>query len=162
MLVVALLILVPVGYGAVAAVQSRDTDGEKAIRAEKAGLQHGWPSRVVRSIYRVPIPYNATGVAYFEANSWRSSSLYAQFATTGGGLDTFLAQIGTHATALRTGGSAVTAAEAARVGWHFGAGHHWSSVTLAGRGTVPGHRVTVDLDDPDRPVVYVVATTDFR
>lgn len=160
-LVIALLILVPTGYGAVAAVQSREGDGEKQLKAEKAGLIHQWPSRMQRSLYRVPVPYNASHVGYFEANAWHSSSLYVQFTTTGGGLDTFLAQLGTSRTSLTSGAVTVTAAQSSRVGWHLGAGHHWSGTTLTKSGSAPSHRITVDLDNPDEPSVYVVSTTNF-
>jgi predicted RNA-binding protein with PIN domain len=160
-LVIALLILVPTGYGAVAAVQSRDSDGDKQLQAEKAGLIHQWPSRMQCSLYKVPVPYNATHVGYFESNAWSSSSLYVQFTTTGGGLDTFLAQLGTSRTELTSGRVTVTSAQSTRVGWHFGSGHHWSGTVLSKPGSAPDHRITVDLDNPDEPSVYVVSTTDF-
>ncbi len=161
-LIIALLILVPSGYGAIAAMQSRDSDGEKLIRAEIAGLVPGWPSRMQRSVYQVPIPYNATRVGYFEANSWQDSSLYAQFTTTGGGLDSFLAQLGTSRAALTEGRITVTPTESTRVDWDFSAGHHWAGLLLTKRGSTPDHRITVNLDNPDRPSVFVVSTTDFR
>ncbi|PWI41460.1 hypothetical protein [Streptomyces sp. ICBB 8177] len=159
--VVSLLIAIPAGYGAVAAVQSRDTDGDKQIKAEMAGLVDSWPSHLQRSIYQVPVPYSATHVAYYEWNSWKTSSLYVRFTTTGGGLDTFLAQLGTGRTDLRSGHVTIPADQAKRVGWTFPAGHAWSGVTLSQSGKAPTHEVTVDLDDPDAPVVYVVSTTTF-
>jgi hypothetical protein len=163
-LVIALLILVPTGYGAVAAVQSRQSDGDKHTKAALSGLVHSRPSRLQRRIYKVPLPANATGVGYFESNSWQTSSLYVQFTTTGAGLDAFLRQLGTSRSALRDGNVPVSAAQAARVRWTFAPAHHWAGLTLTGTGTGTAltHRITVDLDHPDRPSVYVVSTTDFR
>ncbi len=161
-LVIALLILVPTGYGAVAAVQSRNSDGDRHTRSQTTGLLHERPSQLQRRLYRVQLPYNATGVGYFESNAWQTSSLYVQFTTSDGGLDTFLAQLGTERSALRDGRVTVDAAQAARVGWTFGAGHHWAALTLTAKSPAPSHRITVDLDDPARPTVYVVSTTDFH
>jgi hypothetical protein len=158
----ALLIVISSGYGVVAAVQSRDSDGEASLKAQMAGLVHDWPSRVERSVYQVPVPYTATSVAYFEANSWQTSSLYVQFTTTGGGLDTFLAQLGTSRAGLRSGAVAITADEAKRVGWKFSPGHQWGGVTLTQPGKGPEHQITVNLDDPDKPSVYVVSTVTFH
>lgn len=158
----ALLIAIPAGYGVVAAQQSRAGDGEKELKAEMAGLVADWPARTQRSIYQVPIPYNATGVAYFESNTWRASSLYVQFTTTGGGLDTFLAQLGTSRAELKAGEAAITPEQAKRVGWVFGAGHAWAGITMAQAGHSPEHHITVDLDNPDRPAVFVVSTVAFH
>lgn len=161
-LIVALLILIPTCYGAIAAVQSYDSDGDKHAKAQTSGIIHGLPTHLQRAVYQVPVPYDATDAGFLEANSWQVSSLYVQFTTTSGGLDTFLAQYGSSRAALRDGRITVTAAEAHRVGWDFAAGHHWAGTDLGAKGTAPSHRITVDLDDPDRPSVYVVATTDFR
>ncbi len=161
-IVIALLILIPSGYGAVAAVQSRDTDGAKSLKAEMAGLVDDWPARTQRSIYQVPIPYNATKVAYFESNSWQTSSLYVQFTTTAGGLDTFLAQLGTGREDFKDGAVTITADQSRRVGWKFSPGHAWAGATLPGQGEKPQHRITVNLDNPDKPSVYLVSTTTFH
>jgi hypothetical protein len=161
-LVVAVLILVPSGYGAVAAVQSRDTDGAKSLKAEMAGLVDDWPARMQRSIYQVPIPYDATKVAYFESNSWQTSSLYVQFTTTAGGLDTFLAQLGAGREDFRNGAVTITADQAKRVGWKFSPGHDWAGAALPAHGDKPRHEITVNLDNPDKPSVYVVSTVNFH
>nr|WP_202447734.1 hypothetical protein [Streptomyces sp. SID5468] len=162
MVVGALLIAIPAGYGVVAGLQSRDTDGEKTLKAEMAGLVADWPARTQRSIYQVPIPYNATKVAYFESNAWRGSSLFVQFTTTGGGLDTFLAQLGTSRAGLTESGQAIPADQARRVGWTFSPGHHWAGATLPRSGQAPAHRVMVNLDDPDKPAVYVISSVAFH
>lgn len=161
LLVIALLILVPTGYGAIAAVQSRNNDGDKTTSTKITGLVWGWPSRMQRSVYRVPLPYNAVGVGYQETSAWRSSSLYVHFTTTGGGLDTFLAQLGTGREALRDGRVTVPGAASARVGWHFAPGHRWAGIALASPGSAPDHRITVNLDNPDLPSVFLLSTTDF-
>ncbi|MDI5973948.1 hypothetical protein POF50_032175 [Streptomyces sp. SL13] len=160
--IIVLLILIPVCYGAVAAVQSYDNDGDKHAKAQTSGIIHGLPSRMQRDLYKVPVPYNVSDAGFLEANSWQVSSLYVQFTTSGGGLDTFLAQYGTSRAALLDGRITVTAAEAHRVGWTFPAGHHWAGADLKAKGSTPSHRIVVDLDNPDRPSVYVVASTVFK
>jgi hypothetical protein len=161
MIVVTLLILVPVGYGAIAAMQSRATDGDRLTSVERAGLLPWWPSRAQRTIYHVPVPYNAANVAYFESNTWQHNSLFVQFTTTAGGLDSFLATLGTSRAALHDGQVTVTPAQAGLVGWSFTPGHHWAGLVMNASGVTPVHRVTVDLDNPDYPSVYVVSTTTF-
>ena len=85
-----------------------------------------------------------------------------QFTTTGGGLDTFLAQLGTSRAALRDGRVTVPGAASARVGWHFAPGHRWAGIALAPPGDAPDHDITVDLDQP-RPADGLpwLSTTDF-
>ncbi len=161
-LVIVLLVLIPTGYAAVAAVQSREGDGDRHSAAAHHGLLHQAPSHLQRSIYRVELPYDVSGVGSFEANSWHASSLYVRFTTTDGGLDTFLAQLGTGRSALRAGRVTVGADQAAVVGWRFAPGHRWAGLTVASPPTRLTHRVTVDLDSPHRPVVYVVSTTVFH
>ena len=161
-IVVPLLVLVPAGYLGWAAVQSRDSGQDPQLRAELAGMVRDWPSGVQRRIYKVPIPTNAVRVGYFETNSWQTSSLYVQFTTSAGGLDGFLAGLGTSRAALHTGQVTATAAQAARVGWRFSPGHHWAGLVLPARDGFPAHQVTVNLDDPDVPAVYVVSTVTFH
>lgn len=161
-LVVPLLLAVPAGYLGWAAVQSRDAGQDTELQAEIAGMVKDWPAEVQRRVYRVPIPGNAVDVAYFEANSWQSNSLYVQFTTSAGGLDGFLADLGTARGALRDGQVTFGAAEAARVGWRFSPGHRWAGLELPGSAGFPAHEITVNLDDPDVPAVYIRSMIAFR
>jgi hypothetical protein len=160
--VLPLLVLVPVGYVIISAEQSRDSGSAKQNQAAATGLSHYWPSKVQRRIYQVPIPYvSTTGVAYLETNSWTTSTLYVQFRTNAGGLDTFLAQVGTSRAALKAGDVTVTAKQRKIVQWNFGATHQWAGVSLTQHGDKPDHNLVVDLTNPDQPVVYVASTMNF-
>lgn len=160
--VVPLLVLVPFGYMLISADQSRDSGADKQHEASATRLtRHLWPTKVQRRIYQVPIPVGATNVAFLETNSWRSSSLYVQFATTPGGLDSFLAQIRTSRSALRAGYFPVSAGEARRAGWVWREDRVWAGIRLTQHGDKPDHFVVVNLSNPDRPYVYLVSTMDF-
>jgi hypothetical protein len=162
-LVAALLVLISAGYLAVAADQSHDVPAVRHLRAEQAGLVSGTPSAVQQALYRVPVPSQARGAAYFEANSWAQDTLYVQFATTRAGLAAFLGQLGAGPAGLRPGflAAQVPAAQAAQVPWRFPPGHHWAGVALTSAGPGPSHAITVNLDDPQRPVVFVAAAIGF-
>lgn len=87
LLIIVLLIGVPAGYLVISANQSRNSGKDKEEKYSATGLSEGWPSRVQRRIYQVPIPVPAYKVAYYETNNWRTSRLYVQFETTGENLD---------------------------------------------------------------------------
>lgn len=161
--VVPLLVLVPVGYVIISAEQSRDSGKDKQTQAAATGLTHYWPSRVQRRIYQVPIPLggSAKRVAYLETNSWTTSTLYVQFHTNAGGLDSFLAQIGTSRAVLKTGDIAITAQQRKIVGWIFRPTHNWAGVSLTQHGDKPDHNLVIDLTNPDQPVIYVASTMNF-
>lgn len=163
--VVPLLVLVPIVYIAISAEQSRDSGQDKAAAAALTRLTRDWPAQVQRRVYQVPIPSESKDVAYLETNSWNRSTLYVQFATTPGGLDTFLAQVGTSRADLKEGAGAIGAEQARKAGWDLGdsaAGTRIrSGVSLTQHGDKPDHDVTVDLTDPARPMVYVVSTVGF-
>lgn len=161
-LVIALLVVVPAGYVVIAAEQSHDPQAAQQLRAEMAGLVHDTPATVQRRIYQLPIPSGVTQPAYFESNSWQTSSLYVQFTTTAGGLDTFLAQLGISRADLEHGHLTITTDQAQRVGWSFPPGHDWDGVSLPGGDGKPGHNITINLDNPDAPVVYTVSTITFH
>jgi hypothetical protein len=157
------LVVVPAAYLAVSADQSHNVAATRKLRAEQAGLVRGRPSAVRRGVYRMPLPADASGVAFFEANTWEEDSLYVEFTTTSAGLTGFLSGLGTSRSHLRGGrvADAVPARLRSRVGWRFPPGHHWACVTLNTRGLRPGHQVTVNLDDPQKPVVFAVSTIHF-
>ncbi|MEU8971512.1 hypothetical protein AB0D11_19965 [Streptomyces monashensis] len=135
----------------------------RRLQAERAGLVRDTPSAVQRDVYQVPVPAGASDVAFFEANAWEKDSLYLQFTTTPAGLTGFLAGLGTSPARLRDGlvTDAVPARLRGHVGWRFPPGHHWAGVTLNPRGLRPAHRITVNLDDPRRPVVFTVSAIHF-
>ncbi|MFR0352581.1 hypothetical protein [Streptomyces sediminimaris] len=158
-----LLTVIPAVYLAVSADQSHNVAAVRKLRAERAGLVHGAPSAVQRAVYEVPIPPGARGEAFFEANTWEKDSLYVQFTTTRAGLTGFLARVGTSRARLRAGRVTVRVprGRAARVHWRFPAGRHWAGTTLPAPGLHPSREITVDLDDPREPVVFVVSTIRF-
>jgi hypothetical protein len=157
-----LLVLVPIGYLLISAEQSRNSgEGKQQEAAATVLSHHAWPTKVQRRIYQVPIPTGSTNVGYLETNSWKTSSLYLQFATTPGGLDSFLAQIRTSRAALRTGYIPINEEEAKRAGWVWHKDRVWAGVRLTQHGDKPDHSIVVNLNNPDRPYVYLVSTMDF-
>ncbi|TKA11073.1 hypothetical protein [Actinacidiphila oryziradicis] len=161
--VVPLLVLAPVGYVIISAEQSRDSGIDKQNQAAATRLTHYWPSKVQRRIYQVPIPLGgvASGVAYLETNSWTTSTLYVQFRTNAGALDSFLAQLGTSRAALKTGDITITAQQRKMVRWNFRPAHQWAGASLTEHGDKPDHNLVVDLTNPDLPVIYVASTMNF-
>lgn len=159
----ALLVAVPAAYLAISADQSHNVAANRKLRAERAGLVHDTPSSVQRDVYQVPLPAGVSDVAFFEANAWEKDSLYVQFTTTPAGLADFLARLGTSRAHLRDGlvADTVPARLRSRVDWRFPSGQHWAGVTLNKRGLRPTHQITVNLDDPRRPVVFTVSTIRF-
>ncbi|MGW2329747.1 hypothetical protein ACWC5C_28875 [Streptomyces sp. NPDC001700] len=157
--IIFLLIAIPAGYLAISAMQSRDGGSEKVQAAKAKGLSAGYPSRVQRRIYDVPVPQHARKVASFETNSWKTSSLYVQFVTSRDGLDRFLAKLGTRPSALEKGAVTITGEQAKKVGWQVGAaGHDWSGMVIKQKEPQPKLRITVRNDNPSHPKVYVVST----
>ena len=163
---IALLVLIPAGYLAISAVQSHNEAAARELNAEQAGLVNGLPSPVQLAVYRVPVPDQAGGVAFFEANSWSTDTLYVQFTTTQDGLAGFLRQLGATPGDLQAGLRAVTVptAQAAQVPWAFTGDHRWAGLALTSREPHPPHpayAITVDLDDPASPAVFVTSTVRF-
>lgn len=159
--VVPLLILVPIGYVLISAAQSHDGGEVKRQQAAAYKMTYWWPTRVQRRIYEIPVPHGSQQVGYLETNSWATSTLYVKFSTSPGGLDTFLAQVGTSREALRDGTVTLTAKQRRTSHWTFGEGHDWAGVTIKQHGDKPDHRITVDLVNPVRPMVYVASTMNF-
>ncbi|WPB90150.1 hypothetical protein [Streptomyces malaysiensis] len=158
-LVVFLLIAIPAGYLVISALQSRNGGEDKAEAASAKGLSAGYPTRVQRRIYDVPVPPYSKKVAFYETNSWKVSSLYVQFVTDRDGLDAFLAKIGTRRSALAEGEVTITGDQAKKVGWQVGAaGHDWAGMVLKQKDPQPKLRITVKFDSPEHPKVYVVST----
>ncbi|MGP3951810.1 hypothetical protein [Streptomyces sp. 7N604] len=160
LLIVVLLIGIPAGYLAISAKQSRDSGRDKEGKAAATGLTEGWPSKVTRRIYDVPIPPYSAEVAYYETNSWKISKLYVQFVTSDEGLDRFLGRIGTSRAALDPGRVTISAREAAAVGWNLGpsGAADWAGTVHKHPEPQPLQDITVDLRNKAHPKVYVVST----
>ncbi|WP_030832745.1 hypothetical protein [Streptomyces hygroscopicus] len=157
-LAIFLLITIPAGYLVISAIQSRNGGEDKAEAASAKGLTEGWPTRVQRRIYDVPIPAYSADVAFYETNSWDTSRLYVQFITSRDGLGRFLDQIGTEPSALRDGEVTIGVKQAEKVGWRLGSGQDWSGMVFKQKEPQPELAITVNRDNPAHPKVYVVST----
>jgi hypothetical protein len=159
LLTIVLLIGIPAGYLLISGAQSRDSGKDKEARYSATGLTWGWPSKVQRRIYEVPIPHPAELVAQYETNNWRTSRLHVQFLTTEAGLDAFLRSMGVTRDDLEK--DAITIAERDRhtAGWEFKGPGPWYGLTRAQEDPLPSQNVVVNLSDPDNPMVYVVSRT---
>ncbi|WP_455352231.1 hypothetical protein [Streptomyces sp. SYSU K217416] len=155
--IIVLLIGIPAGYLLISAEQSRDSGRDKARKASATGLTLAWPSKVQRSIYEVPIPDTARGVAHYETNNWKTSRLYVQFKTNNSDLDAFLKNVGTSRAALKEG-VAISGRDTAVVGWKFLPGHVWWGTTHTQKDPQPSLDITVDFSDLFAPRVYLVST----
>ncbi|MFB8102812.1 MULTISPECIES: hypothetical protein [unclassified Streptomyces] len=155
--IIVLLIGIPAGYLLVSAGQSRRSGKDKETEAAAQGLREGWPSKMQRRIFEIPIPGNAVGVQYYETNNWKASRMYTKFRTTSAGLDRFLTGIGTGRAALEPGAVNISARDINITGWYFGASENWASTTHTNKKPRPTQTITVNMTDPASPVVYVVS-----
>ncbi|CAD5927103.1 MULTISPECIES: hypothetical protein [Streptomyces] len=155
--IIVLLIGIPAGYLLVSAGQSRRSGKDKEAEAAAVGLREGWPSKMQRRIFEIPIPGNGIGVQYYETNNWKASRMYAKFRTTSAGLDRFLSGIGTGRAALEPGKVNISSRDIAITGWYFSPNENWASVTHTNKKPRPTQTITVNMTDPASPVVYVVS-----
>ncbi|MFE9857476.1 hypothetical protein [Streptomyces sp. NPDC005780] len=155
--IIVLLIGIPAGYLLISAGQSRRSGQDKAAEAAAQGLREGWPSRMLRRIFEVPIPKDAVEVQYYETNNWKASRMYVQFRTTSNGLDRFLTQVGTGRAALESGKLTVGERDMKIAGWYFNGGPSWAGTTHTNKDPRPTQDITVNMTDPAAPVVYVVS-----
>lgn len=161
---VVLLIAIPAGYLVMSAFVSRDAGQLKAREATLKTLDWHWPSRVQQRIYDLDVPWGASHVAFYEENSWKTSSMHTQFHAGNQGLASFLKSIGAERSELKKGWtSGVSKEQADKVGWNFQKGQHryWSLTHQRSKGT-PELAITVDTASPKWPRVYVVSTVKFR
>ncbi|WP_399932349.1 sugar kinase [Streptomyces kanamyceticus] len=157
--IIVLLIGIPAGYLVISANQSRNSGRDKEDKYSATGLTEGWPSRVQRRLYDVPIPPYSAEVAYYETNNWRTSRLYVQFLTSNKGLDKFLKQIGTSSDKLEPKNITISKRDQKVVGWEFTGPGPWSGLTHEQKDPVPTLDVVVDRANAQHPMVYVVSTT---
>lgn len=159
LLIIVLLIGVPAGYLVISANQSRDSGREKEAKYAATGMSKGWPSKLQRRVYEVPVPVPSEEVAYYETNNWKTSRLYVQFETTGAGLDAFLAGLGVNRDALEKDRIAISDRSQRVTGWEFGGSGSWWGVVNKQRDPAPTQDVVVNMSNPDYPMVYVVSHT---
>ncbi|WP_405775540.1 hypothetical protein [Streptomyces sp. NBC_00859] len=156
--IIVLLIGVPAGYLAISAEQSRDSGRSNEQEAMATGLTHGWPTKVQRRTFDVPIPKNAVGVWYYQTSNWKVSRLYVRFTTTQAGLDAFLKKAGTSSAALKDGKVTVSPRNAKIVGWKFPETRDWAGTTVNRKKPLPTVDITVDRTFPHGKRVYLVST----
>ncbi|MHC0430685.1 sugar kinase [Streptomyces sp. O3] len=154
---IVLLIGVPAGYLVISAQQSRDSGRDKAARYSADGLTEGWPNKVQRRIYEVPIPGEAEDVAYYETNNWRTSRLYVRFSVSDAGLDAFLKKVGVDRADLAEGDVTIGSRDQDIVSWDFSGPGEWSGLVHEQKRPLPTQSVMVDRSGPDRATVYVVS-----
>ncbi|MFF9277378.1 sugar kinase [Streptomyces griseosporeus] len=159
LLIIVLLIGVPAGYLVISANQSRDAGKDKEDKYSATGLTAGWPSRVQRRLYQVPVPDPSAKVAYYETNNWKTSRLYVQFQTSAKNFDAFLKTMGTDRSDLRQGDIAISDRDQNVTGWSFSGPGPWWGLVHEQKNPAPTHDVVVNMADPAHPMVYVVART---
>ncbi|MFF4016490.1 sugar kinase [Streptomyces sp. NPDC001843] len=159
LLIIVLLIGVPAGYLVISANQSRDSGKDKEKKYSATGLTAGWPSKVQRRLYRVPVPHPADRIAYYETNNWKTSRLYVQFRTNSAGLDSFLEGMQVSRDDLKKGDVSIGARDRKITGWTFTGPGPWWGLTHKQKNPAPTQDVVVNLSDPNLPMVYVVSRT---
>lgn len=156
--IIVLLIGIPAGYLVIAAEQSRDSGRHNEKKAMATGLTHGWPTKVQRRTFDVPVPKQAIGVWYYQTSNWKVSRLYVQFTTDQAGVNGFLDAVGAKPGALKDGKVTVGARDARIAGWKFNRSRDWSGTTLPQKDPLPTLNITVDSTLPHARRVYVVST----
>ncbi|GAA3293516.1 sugar kinase [Streptomyces cinereospinus] len=161
LLIIVLLIGIPAGYLVISANQSRNSGKDKEEKYSARGLTRGWPSKVQRRLYQVPIPRPASKVAWYETNNWRTSRLYVQFQTTHAGLDAFLTQVGVSRADLTRGDITIGSRDRLVTGWRFpGAGARPGAnfgLVHEQKNPRPTQDIVVNTSNPTYPMVYVVS-----
>ncbi|MGY0490898.1 sugar kinase [Streptomyces sp. WG-D5] len=161
LLTIVLLIGIPAGYLVISAGQSRDSGKDKEAKYSATGLTVGWPSKVQRRLYQIPIPAHSRNVAYYETNNYKVSRLYAQFLTSNEGLDEFLENVDAGYTVgdLATDDMAISERDRKVAGWDFTGPGPWYGLTHEQEDPSPTQTVVVNRSNPDHPMIYVVSTT---
>ncbi|MFG3258419.1 hypothetical protein [Streptomyces sp. NPDC048172] len=164
LLIVVLLVAIPGGFLVQAAFVSRDSGKDKERAAAATSLTYERPPKVSQRIYSVPVPPQATRVAFYEANSWEKSTMWVQFRTSPKRLKEFLQEIDNDGPApkLKKGRVTISEAKAREVGWRLDEpGHRYSGAVYKQEKSEPDLAITVDTTYKTRPRVYVVSTTRF-
>ncbi|MFD3733528.1 sugar kinase [Streptomyces sp. NPDC058632] len=159
LLIIVLLIGVPAGYLMISANQSRASGKDKEARYSANSLTQGWPSKVQRRLYQVPIPHPAWWVATYETNNWKTSRLYVEFETTDAGLSAFLTSMGVQQDDLEPDSITISERDQDVTGWKFDRPGIWSGLVNERKNPAPTHDVVVNEGKPGFPRVYVVSRT---
>ncbi|MYW66744.1 sugar kinase [Streptomyces sp. SID8379] len=162
LLTIVLLIGIPAGYLVISANQSRNSGKDKEAKYSATGLTIGWPSKVQRRLYEIPVPHYSRNVAYYETNNYKVSRLYAQFLTSNTGLDTFLKDVDENYTTadLKKNDMTISTRDQNVAGWDFTGPGPWYGVTHHQNDPSPTQSILVNRSNPDHPMVYVVSTTE--
>ncbi|MFI6931157.1 sugar kinase [Streptomyces sp. NPDC050287] len=155
--IIVLLIGVPAGYLVISANQSRDSGKVKEEKYSATGLTAGWPSKVQRRLYQIPVPHPADRIAYYETNNWKTSRLYVQFRTSSAGLDAFLTGMGVNRGELKQDDITISTRDQHITGWAFKIPGPYSGLVHKQKNPAPTQDVVVNLSNPASPMVYVVA-----
>lgn len=159
LLTIVLLIGIPAGYLVISAAQSRDSGRDKEEKYSATGLTAGWPSRLQRRLYEVPIPRRSADVAYYETNNWKTSRLYVQFLTSNEGLERFLEGIGTSVGALQPDEITIGDRDRETVSWDLTGRGPWFGLVHEQPDPAPTLDIVVNRSNPEHPMVYVVSRT---
>ncbi|WP_405867805.1 MULTISPECIES: sugar kinase [unclassified Streptomyces] len=159
LLIIGLLIGVPAGYLVISANQSRNSGKDKEDKWAATGLTKGWPSKVQRRLYQVPMPHPSGKVAYYETNNWKTSRLYVQFQTPKANLDVFLKDMGVNRSDLKRGDITISARDQKITGWKFTRPGPWYGLVHKQKNPKPTQDIVVNMSDPKNPFFYVVSRT---
>lgn len=159
LLIIVLLIGVPAGYLVISANQSRNSGKDKEAKYSATGLTRGWPSKVQRRIYQVPMPHPSGKVAYYETNNWKTSRLYVQFQTPVRNLDVFLHDMGVSRADLKRDDITIGARDQKITGWRFTRPGPWYGLVHKQKDPAPTQDVVVNMSDANNPFFYVVSRT---
>lgn len=164
-LAIALLVGIPLVYGWISTQQSRESGRDKAERAAYTDMEAGWPPRLLRRIYQVPVPGGAEYIRYYEQNSLHDSALYVDFTAPQESVDEYLETTFSRTDVrplprLKDGLNPITPAQADEAGWDFTEGD-WSGLKLKQPGERPDVSIVVNTEDPENLVVRTVSTTEY-
>jgi len=159
LLIIVLLIGVPAGYLVISAAQSRDSGKDKEAKYAATGLTKGWPSKVQRRLYQVPMPHPSGKVASYETNNWKTSRLYVQFQTPVRNLDVFLHDMGVSRADLKRDDITISARDQKITGWRFIRPGPWYGLVHKQKAPKPTQDVVVNMSDSNNPFFYVVSRT---
>lgn len=164
-LAIALLVGIPLVYGWISTQQSRESGRDKAERAAFTDMEPGWPPRLLRRIYQVPVPGGAEYIRYYEQNALHDSALYVDFTAPQESVDEYLETTFSRSDVrplprLKDGLNPITPAQADTVGWDFTEGD-WSGLKLKQPGARPDVSIVVNTADPENLVVRTVSTTEY-
>jgi hypothetical protein len=157
LLIIGLLIGVPAGYLVISANQSRDSGKDKEAKYAATGLTKGWPSKVQRRLYQVPMPHPSGKVASYETNNWKTSRLYVQFQTPNANLDVFLHDMGLSRADLKRDDITISTRDQKITGWKFTRPGPWYGLVHKQKNPKPTQDIVVNLSDPKNPFFYVVS-----